>query len=51
MNFARKVCITLAVSAISLGFLGAAAPAQAAKDTSWGCGGLCIVGPQVQPEE
>ena len=49
MNLARKVCITVAVSAISFGLLGVAAPAQASKDTSWGCGGLCLVGPQSQP--
>ncbi len=44
MKFARKVCITLAV-ALSLGLMGAAAPAQANRDTSWGCGGLCVSKP------
>ncbi len=43
MKLARKVCITLTV-ALSLGLVGAAAPAQAYRDTSWGCGGLCASG-------
>jgi hypothetical protein len=46
MNMARRVCITLAATAVSLGLLGIAAPAEAVRDTSWGCGGACIAGPQ-----
>ncbi|MDQ4052175.1 MAG: hypothetical protein M3237_05675 [Actinomycetota bacterium] len=42
MNLARKMCITLAATAVSVGLLGFAAPAEAARDTSWGCGGLCV---------
>ena len=45
MNVARKVCITLAALAVSLGLVGVAAPAQAYRDTSWGCGGLCFSDP------
>lgn len=41
MSFARKVGITVAATAISLGLLGVSAPAHA-KDSSWGCGGYCI---------
>jgi hypothetical protein len=42
MEIARKVCITLAATAVSIGVLGVASPAEA-RDTSWGCGGACIV--------
>jgi hypothetical protein len=49
MNIARKVCITLAVTAVSLGLIGVAAPAEA-RDSSWGCGGACFVGPD-EPAE
>jgi hypothetical protein len=42
MNFARKVCMTAAALAVSLGLVGVAAPAEAYRDTSWGCGGLCF---------
>jgi hypothetical protein len=45
MNIARKVCITLAATAVSFGLLGFATPAEA-KDTSWGCGGACAVASQ-----
>ena len=41
MSFTRKLGITVAATAISLGLLGVSAPAQA-KDSSWGCGGYCI---------
>ncbi len=41
MNIARKVGITVAATAVSLGLLGVSAPAQA-RDSSWGCGGPCI---------
>jgi len=44
MNFARKVCMTVAALAVSLGLIGVAAPAEATRDTSWGCGGLCVSG-------
>jgi hypothetical protein len=44
MTFARKLCITLAATAVSFAVLGVSAPAEA-KDTSWGCGGACIVQP------
>ena len=40
MNIARKITITLAATALSVGLLGVSAPAQA-KDSSWGCGGYC----------
>ena len=40
MNFARKLGILVAASALSLGLVGVSAPAQA-KDSSWGCGGYC----------
>ena len=40
MNLARKITITLAATALSVGLLGVSAPAQA-KDSSWGCGGFC----------
>lgn len=42
MNIARKIGITVAATALSLGLLGVSAPAQA-KDSSWGCGGFCRV--------
>ena len=42
MNIARKIGITLAATAVSLGLLGFATPAQA--DSSWGCGGYCFAG-------
>lgn len=42
MNITRKVCITVAAAAVSFGLLGVAAPAEA-RDSSWGCGGNCIV--------
>ena len=42
MNIARKIGITVAATALSLGLLGVSAPAQA-KDSSWGCGGSCRV--------
>ncbi len=41
MNITRKIGITVAATAVSLGLLGVSAPAQA-RDTSWGCGGPCI---------
>ncbi len=43
MNLARKIGITVAATALSLGLLGVSAPAQAVKDSSWGCGGYCRV--------
>ncbi len=42
MNITRKVGITVAATAVSLGLLSISAPAQA-RDTSWGCGGPCLV--------
>lgn len=42
MNIARKIVITVAATALSVGLLGVSAPAQA-KDSSWGCGGYCRV--------
>lgn len=44
MNFARKLCITVATVALSVGLVGVSAPAQA-KDSSWGCGGHCLIAP------
>ena len=44
MNFGRKVAVVLAATGLSLGLLGMSAPAQA-RDSSWGCGGYCIVAP------
>ncbi len=44
MNIARKICITVAATALSLGLLGISAPAHA-KDSSWGCGGFCRTAP------
>ena len=41
MSMGRKLCITVAALAVSLGVVGVGAPAEA-KDSSWGCGGLCI---------
>ena len=41
MRMGRKLCITVAALAVSLGLVGVAAPAQA-MDSSWGCGGACI---------
>lgn len=35
MNIARKITITIAATAVSLGLLGVSAPAQA-RDSSWG---------------
>lgn len=35
MNIARKITITVAATAISIGLLGVSAPAQA-RDSSWG---------------
>ena len=43
MNLARKIGITVAATALSLGLLGVSAPAQAVRDSSWGCGGYCRV--------
>lgn len=40
MQLVRKAALVVATTALSLGVLGAAAPAQA-MDTSWGCGGHC----------
>ena len=45
MKIARKVCITVAAMSVTLGLVAVAAPAQASRDTSWGCGGMCIVAP------
>ncbi len=42
MNFTRKIGILIAATAVSLGLLGVSAPAQA-RDSSWGCGGPCVV--------
>ncbi|VXC37842.1 hypothetical protein [Nocardioides sp. AX2bis] len=42
MNITRKIGITVAATAVSLGLLGVSAPAQA-RDSSWGCGGPCLV--------
>jgi hypothetical protein len=42
MNITRKIGITVAATAVSLGLLGVSAPAQA-RDTSWGCGGPCAI--------
>ena len=50
MNIARKVCITLAAMSVTLGAVAVAAPAEASRDTSWGCGGLCIVLPDLPVE-
>ena len=36
--------VVLTTSIMSLGVLGAVAPAEA-KDTSWGCGGFCRTAP------
>ncbi len=41
----RKLCISIATLAMSIGLVGIAAPAEATKDTSWGCGGLCFAVP------
>ncbi len=49
MNFARKVCITMAAMSVTLGLVMVAAPAEASRDTSWGCGGLCFAGPDDEP--
>ncbi len=42
MDLTRKIGITIAATAVSLGLLGVSAPAQA-RDSSWGCGGPCAV--------
>ncbi len=42
MDLTRKIGITVAATAVALGLLGVSAPAQA-RDTSWGCGGPCVV--------
>jgi hypothetical protein len=42
MKIARKVCITMAAMSVTFGLVAVAAPAQASRDTSWGCGGMCI---------
>ncbi|WP_298756969.1 hypothetical protein [uncultured Nocardioides sp.] len=39
----RRAAVVLASAIMSVGVLGAAAPAQA--DTSWGCGGFCRSAP------
>ena len=39
MQILRKAAIVLASATVTVGVIGAAAPAQA--DTSWGCGGFC----------
>jgi hypothetical protein len=39
MTILRRAGVVLATSIMSLGVLGAVAPAEA--DTSWGCGGFC----------
>lgn len=39
MQILRKAAIVLASATMTVGVLGATAPAQA--DTSWGCGGFC----------
>ena len=41
MKIARKVAVALAATGLSIGLLGVAAPAQA--DSSWGCGGWCLL--------
>ncbi len=43
MKIMRKVAVVLATAVMSVGVLGATAPAQA--DTSWGCGGFCTPAP------
>ena len=47
MDITRKIGITVAATAVALGLLGVSAPAQA-RDSSWGCGGPCIV--ETEPE-
>lgn len=42
MSITRKIGIIVAATAVSLGLLGVSAPAQA-RDSSWGCGGPCLV--------
>lgn len=42
MNFTRKICLTVCAAILGVGAAGFAAPAQA-MDSSWGCGGMCIV--------
>ncbi len=41
MKIARKVAVVVAATGLSFGLLGIASPAQA--DSSWGCGGFCLV--------
>lgn len=43
MKIMRRAAVVLASAIMSVGVLGAAAPAQA--DTSWGCGGFCRSAP------
>jgi hypothetical protein len=42
MQILRKAAIVLASATLTVGIAGATAPAQA--DTSWGCGGFCLLG-------
>lgn len=44
MKIVRKTGVVVATAIMTLGVLGAAAPAQA-YDTSWGCGGFCRSAP------
>ena len=44
MKIVRKTGVVVATAIMTLGVLGAAAPAQA-RDTSWGCGGFCRAAP------
>lgn len=43
MKIVRKLALTTAASFLTIGMAGAITPA-AAKDSSWGCGGLCMMG-------
>ncbi|MGA8845319.1 MAG: hypothetical protein WB471_01755 [Nocardioides sp.] len=44
MKIVRKLALTTAASFLIIGMAGAITPA-AAKDSSWGCGGMCRTGP------
>ena len=44
MKILRKAGLVVATTAVTLGLLGVAAPAQA-MDSSWGCGGYCRTAP------
>ena len=44
MKIAQKLGLAAVVGILGVSVIGMSAPAQAANDSSWGCGGWCKTG-------